>query len=79
MIYVRTIDTGEIEKYESLQEVYQNCEAWDVYGGEYEFFDEDNNKLEIMWIKEFKKHKILWFFETYDEGRYKLVCKQKEN
>ncbi len=58
MFIVKILDTGEIEHYNNLEDVYMNCEGIDVNNGLYEFSDVDGNIYDVEWIEEIETEKF---------------------
>lgn len=72
MFIVKTLDTGEIDYYEKIEDVYMNCEGIDVENGLYEFGDDEGNIYEVEWVKKIKSGNLFWLLSWSDQEKYRL-------
>ncbi len=72
MFIVKVLDTGEIDYYNKIEDVYMNCEGIDVNNGLYEFSDDEGNIYDIEWIEEIKTGKLFGLFSWSNQGKYRL-------
>ncbi|MFM9905385.1 MAG: hypothetical protein ACKVQJ_12545 [Pyrinomonadaceae bacterium] len=77
MFIVKALDDGTAEKFETLEQVYMECEGIDVNDGVYEFSDEEGNSYDVEWTEKVESTKWFGFLTTLTQGRHNLVKRNK--
>lgn len=73
MIIVKTLDDQSMERYETFEQVYSNCEGIDVRDGLYEFSDEHGNMFDVEWMEHVQESRSILGMRSLTQGRYRLI------
>lgn len=73
MIIVKALDDQSVERFETFEEVYANCEGIDVRDGLYEFSDEQGKIFDVQWIEPVQESRSLLGMRSLTQGRFRLI------
>ena len=73
MFIVQAHDDRTEDRYDTLDEVYRNCEGIDVRDGLYSFSDDLGNVYDVEWVEKVVERKHLFgLLTSLTQGKYRL-------